>query len=166
MNSNELPIDASELEIADLEPSQKQLLSLHEQIVACEIVPEPFDGIPENISMDDMSKMEVYSDGVEFDESLAPAALRKTLGGLVLWLSVFRNPQSNAIVRETITVVDPSAATDYDDMPSSTSFSLMKNSEDRYVLMIDGTIVAKKPEVERVATLLEESEAFDPFDEI
>ena len=69
MNSNELPIDASELEIADLEPSQKQLLSLHEQIVACEIVPEPFDGIPENISMDDMSKMEVYSDGVEFDES-------------------------------------------------------------------------------------------------
>lgn len=164
MNSKEFPIKANELDIADLEPTQNQLATLHESIVAREAYVEPFDNLPSEISMEDMARMEIYSDGAQYDESLAPAALFKTPDGRVLWLSVFRNPDTNSIVKETITIEEPLVDRELREETSSESYALVINNDGKFDLTINGTIEAKKPEVEYIQTLLDISEPFNPFD--
>ena len=164
MNSKEIPINANELDIADLEPTQDQLATLHESIVAREAYVEPFDDLPKEIGMEDMARMEIYSDGAKYDESLAPAALYKTPDGRVLWLSVFRNPDMNTIVKETITIEEPLVDPELREEAPSESYALSTNKDGAFVLTINGTIEAKKPEVEYIQTLLEVSEPFNPFE--
>lgn len=165
MTSNEFPVSVSELDIADLEPTQEQLLALHNTILAFEAQPEePFDEMPEGISLENLSQMEVYSDGPNYDEALTSSSLYKTPDGRVIWISVFRNSDTNNIVNETITITNPTANYESQEKVAEEGYGLKMQSNGKYALYINGDIKALKPEVEYIQTLLDISKPFDPFE--
>lgn len=120
--------------------------------------------MPEGISLENLSQMEVYSDGPNYDEALTSSSLYKTPDGRVIWISVFRNSDTNNIVNETITITNPTANYESQEKVAEEGYGLKMQSNGKYALYINGDIKALKPEVEYIQTLLDISKPFDPFE--
>lgn len=149
---------SSEIESAFevLLPTEIQLERLHRSILDRENVPNPYDDLPHGLTMQEMRKMQVFTETPDWDENLSPASIYKTHDGRVLWITVFRNPDTNAIVEDSVLLVDPT------DDNTQLTYSLRRNEQNKYELRKDG-VELSGPELDDLQYLIDNSSHFDVF---
>lgn len=95
----------------ELQPTQDQLKKLSDTILQHEPQVSPFDGLPSKAVLDefdtDLDDFEILAGPPSYDETLAPAQTLRTTDRRVVWLSVFRNPDTNEPIQLHIMVIDP-----------------------------------------------------------
>lgn len=89
---------------SDVEPARhEQAERVSALILKYEPAVEPFEHDPADV---DLTQFEQLTAPTQYDENTAPAAILRSPDGRILWLSVFRNPDTNKAVRYSATVVD------------------------------------------------------------
>lgn len=141
-------------------PTQDQLHQLRETILSYEPDIQPFDGIPGGI---DLRNFETLTAPPTVDETSAPAATLKAPDKRVIWLSVFRNPDTNAIVKPTIMILDPSANLGEREEIPQENYELLEGPLGWLAIEHCDAPAMTATEVAALQELIDRSEVFDPF---
>ncbi|MGF7228750.1 MAG: hypothetical protein ACQR33_02075 [Candidatus Saccharibacteria bacterium] len=95
----------------DLQPTATQLEQLRDLIFFHEPEVGPFDGYPSKEILDEhhasLNDFELMTATPSYDETLAPSSILRAPDKRVLWLSTFRNPDTNQWISQHITIIDP-----------------------------------------------------------
>jgi hypothetical protein len=144
----------------DLEPTQEQLRKLRDLVFEYEPEIGPLDGIPEGI---DLTQFEILAGPPTFDETMAPASTLRALDKRVVWVSVFRNPDTNAVIRQHIMVVDPPInRAERDELPRE-DYDLIENGPNHYNIIREDAPPMTRPEVDALVSLIRDSKKFNAF---
>lgn len=152
--------DNSNETLTSLKPTQKQLSHLSEMLLAYEPKIEPLDGIPEGV---DLRNMVDYTAPPTYNEKEAPSTVLRAPDARVIWLTTFRNPDSNQVTSQHILVTDPPINSGVRDAMPDESYTIhLINSEG---ITIEGNTVQPTNlfDVENLQKLIESSEIFNPF---
>ncbi|HTE57163.1 MAG TPA: hypothetical protein VK694_00305 [Verrucomicrobiae bacterium] len=88
----------------EIRPTQDQLRQLRDTVLGHEPTAPPFDGIPADVSL---TRFIDLAAPPLFDEKLAPSAVLRGPDKRAVWLSVFRDPDTNRMLKQSILLVDP-----------------------------------------------------------
>lgn len=143
-----------------LRPSPDQLQALRTTILSHEPPDDPFDGIPAGVDLRNFAFLTAPASRTAHD---APAQILKAPDGRVVWLSTFRNPDTNAILKQSILVLDPPANHKQRPPAPDESYTLLGGESDELSIQRHKGPAMTAQEVKSLQNFINASFPMDPF---
>ncbi len=147
----------------DLRPTQQQLRDLRATVFNYEPKIEPFMGLPAGIDLNDF---EILASPPTFDETIAPSTTLRAPDKRVIWLSVFRNPDTNRVLRPSIMILDPPINRDERKELPREDYEILEVPLGRLAIERFSSPPMTSVEVTALQSLIVSSEEFNGFLEI